>query len=36
MDSIQKDLLLQIADLHGTPEGAFNIRGNGEIGRAHV
>ncbi|MBQ7831785.1 MAG: SufD family Fe-S cluster assembly protein [Clostridia bacterium] len=34
MDSIQKDLLLQIADLHGTPEGAFNIRGNGEsLGR---
>ena len=30
MDSIQKDLLLQIADLHGTPEGAFNIRANGE------
>ena len=29
MDSIQKDLLLQIADLHGTPEGAFNIRANG-------
>ena len=34
MDSIQKDLLLQIADLHGTPEGAFNIRSNGEsLGR---
>lgn len=34
MDSIQKDLLLQIADLHGTPEGAFNIRGNGKsLGR---
>ena len=30
MDSIQKDLLLQIADLHGVPEGAYNIRGNGE------
>ena len=30
MDSIQKDLLLQIADLHGTPEGAYNIRSNGE------
>ena len=30
MDSIQKDLLLQIADLHGTPEGAFNIRANGK------
>lgn len=34
MDSIEKDLLLQIADLHGTPEGAFNIRGNGQsLGR---
>lgn len=30
MDSIQKDLLLQIADLHEVPEGAFNIRANGE------
>ena len=30
MDSIQKDLLMQIADLHTTPEGAFNIRANGE------
>ncbi len=34
MDSIQKDLLLQIADLHSVPEGAYNIRGNGEkLGR---
>lgn len=34
MDAIEKDLLLQIADLHGTPEGAYNIRGNGEsLGR---
>ena len=31
MDAIEKDLLLQIADLHGTPEGAYNIRGNGEL-----
>ena len=30
MDAIEKDLLLQIADLHGVPEGAFNIRGNGK------
>ncbi len=29
MDAIEKDLLLQIADLHGVPEGAYNIRGNG-------
>ena len=30
MDAIEKDLLLQIADLHGVPEGAFNIRENGK------
>ncbi len=30
MDAIQKELLLQVADLHGTPEGAYNIRSNGE------
>ena len=30
MDAIEKDLLLQIADLHGVPEGAYNIRQNGE------
>ena len=30
MDAIEKDLLLQIADLHGVPEGAYNIRKNGE------
>lgn len=29
MDSIQKILLEQIADLHGVPEGAYNIRANG-------
>ena len=29
MDSIQKDLLEKIADIHGTPEGAYNIRANG-------
>ncbi|MBE7068844.1 MAG: SufD family Fe-S cluster assembly protein [Clostridiales bacterium] len=31
MDAIEKDLLLQIADLHGVPEGAYNIRGNSEL-----
>ena len=31
MDAIDKDLLVKIADLHGTPEGAYNIRGNGEL-----
>ena len=34
MDAIEKDLLLKIADLHGVPEGAYNIRGNGQsLGR---
>ncbi len=32
MDKIQKNLLEQIADLHGVPEGAYNIRANGELG----
>lgn len=32
MDKIQKDLLEKIADLHGTPEGAYNIRANGGLG----
>ena len=31
MDAIEKDLLLQIADLHEVPEGAYNIRGNSEL-----
>ncbi len=31
MDAIEKDLLLKIADLHGVPEGAYNIRGNGQL-----
>lgn len=30
MDAIQKNLLLQIADLHKVPEGAYNIRSNGK------
>ena len=30
LDSIQKRLLMEIADLHSVPEGAFNIRANGE------
>lgn len=30
MDEIQKRLLLEIADLHEIPEGAYNIRSNGE------
>ena len=31
MDAIEKDLLMQIADLHGVPEGAYNIRSNSEL-----
>lgn len=35
MDKIQEHLLEVIADLHGIPEGAYNIRSNGQaIGRA--
>jgi len=30
MDEIEKRLLTEIADLHGVPEGAYNIRANGE------
>ena len=29
MDLIQKELLEQVADLHGVPSGAYNIRANG-------
>ncbi len=29
MDLVQKELLEQIADLHGVPAGAYNIRANG-------
>ena len=30
MDLIEKNLLKQVADIHGVPEGAYNIRSNGE------
>lgn len=30
IDAIQKNLLEQIADLHDVPQGAYNIRANGE------
>ena len=30
LDSIQKQLLEQVADLHEVPSGAYNIRANGE------
>ncbi len=31
MDEIQKRLLEEVADLHGVPEGAYNIRANGQM-----
>ena len=31
MDKIQENLLSEIADLHGVPEGAYNIRANGAL-----
>ena len=35
MDKIQQDLLEKVADIHGTPLGAYNIRANGAAaGRA--
>ena len=30
MDALERDLLLKIADLHGVPEGAYNLRENGK------
>ena len=30
LDTIQKRLLEEVADLHTVPEGAYNIRANGE------
>mgnify|MGYP000653520580 CR=1 FL=1 len=32
MDQIQERLLAEVADLHGVPEGAYNIRANGKSG----
>ena len=35
MNSIDKDLLAQVAGLHSVPQGSYNIRKNGEsVGRA--
>ena len=31
IDDIQKRLLEEVADLHQMPEGAYNIRANGEM-----
>ena len=30
LNDIQKQILAEVADLHGVPEGAYNIRANGE------
>ena len=30
MDKILQTLLEKVADLHGVPEGAYNIRANGQ------
>ena len=34
MDAIQKSLLEQVAGLHEVPEGAYNIRANGQKSRS--
>lgn len=31
IDEIQKRLLMEVADLHEVPEGAYNLRANGEL-----
>ena len=31
IDTIQKRLLAEVADLHQVPEGAYNIRANGQM-----
>ena len=31
MDAIEKKLLEEVADLHGIPEGAYNIRADGKL-----
>lgn len=36
IDEIQKRLLEEVADLHGVPEGAYNIRANGKAASRHT
>ena len=36
MDTIEKTLLEAVADLHSVPEGAYNIRANGELSGRNV
>lgn len=31
MDTIEQNLLAEVADIHGVPEGAYNIRANGKL-----
>ena len=31
MDQIQQRILAEVADLHEVPEGAYNIRANGQM-----
>ena len=31
MNSIEENLLAEVADIHGVPEGAYNIRANGKL-----
>ena len=34
LDAVQKRLFQEVADLHNIPEGAYNLRANGEsVGR---
>ena len=33
MDKIDRHILETVADLHGIPQGAYNIRANGEMAR---
>ena len=35
LDAVQKRLLAEVADLHDIPEGAYNLRANGQsVGRS--
>ena len=36
IDEIQKRLLREVADLHAVPEGAYNIRANGQMAGRHT
>ena len=31
MDAIEKKLLEEVSDIHGIPEGAYNIRADGKL-----